>query len=138
MKRSTIILPVAVFRRFIIDEEINDHPSCRRIPPIAELSSSRSQYQRPFPRLPRKMTTSRSSPARPRKVQPRSPMPLRLQSCKQYGVDWTSWWKVNSRAFSSDDCRGKPNLMPLHNSAPGGGFFIDLEVLIHVYQECLV
>ncbi|CAN1196602.1 hypothetical protein LINPERHAP2_LOCUS43660, partial [Linum perenne] len=34
MKRSTIILPVAVFRRFIIDEEINDHPSCRRIPPI--------------------------------------------------------------------------------------------------------
>ncbi|CAN1348010.1 hypothetical protein LINPERPRIM_LOCUS41313 [Linum perenne] len=48
------------------------------------------------------MTWSRSSPAEASPVEGRFSRGRRwLQSCKQYGVDWTSWWKVNARAFSS-------------------------------------
>ncbi|CAN1348011.1 hypothetical protein LINPERPRIM_LOCUS41314 [Linum perenne] len=53
------------------------------------------------------MTRSRSSPAEASPVEGRFSRgrrcwkTLRLQSCKQYGVDWTSWWKVNARTFSS-------------------------------------
>ncbi|CAN1838176.1 hypothetical protein LINPERHAP1_LOCUS35364 [Linum perenne] len=53
------------------------------------------------------MTRSRSSPAEASPVEGRFSRgrrcwkTLRLQSCKQYGVDWTSWWKVNSRAEHS-------------------------------------